>query len=510
MEVMDCLDENLGMAAICVTGAVGDSPREGASFATAQAQMDKLSNIHAQSCVDWEVVAASCVKILREEGKDLTVAVWLVCAGTSLAGVSGLVSAVRMLRGLLEQHWPVFSPPLVRLRARRNQIEWLLDWLDLKLNDAFEPVMAGQHAQLLKDWNAIDAFWSEQDSQAPAFVRLRRRLADLPVQAATLSPLSPAPAESADTPVCTEPAPTIVAVSEPKALSVDTIDQVVDERFAAFRPLIEMHLQSPTMQPLLLRVNRLRAWFTLEVAPPSLDGTTRVPPPPAVQVENFAQVLRCGEPLDIVRFCEERLTVYPYWLDLNRASHAALSCMGAQGSPAATSVALECRHLLARMPTLAGLTFADGQPFANSATRSWFESLAPVIRCADNVDAIQALIDAAEHDAMEGRLSDALRSLQVHVETIGGGRDRFRLRHAQCDLLHRFDPRVCLRVALEVLLQEAQALALDRWEPELLRPLLELVLEINEDARTSVWGKQLAAMDLLAFWRLAGSQGPNS
>ena len=98
------------------------------------------------------------------------------------------------------------------------------------------------------------------------------------------------------------------------------------------------------------------------------------------------------------------------------------------------------------------------------------------------------------------------RSLQASLREAGSGRDRFRLRRAQCELLHRFEPRAQLRVALDVLLQEATEQGLDRWEPDLVRPLLELALVQEDGGSKTVWAQQLAAMDLPAFWRLASPQ----
>jgi type VI secretion system protein VasJ len=516
MSSMSCLDEELGGFVLSTVSQAGSDLRDGGAFSVAQSEMEKLNSIHSQSGVNWEKVAGSCVKILREEGKDLTVAVWLLCAWVSLCGVSGLVSGVRMLRGLLEQHWFVFTPSLARLRARRNQVEWMLDWLDVKLGEEFEPVMAGQLARLLEDWDGIDVCWREQDAEGPCFLRLRRRLANLQVEtvvaphaAAALIEVAPV---AAAIPATAQATPVVALSALNPVLPLgsldddETVEKAVNDRLAAFAPLIECCLQGSVMLPVLFRINRQVAWLTLEQAPMSQGNLTRLPPPPQVQMEVFARIQACGEPLDIVRFCEERLTAYPYWLDLNRVSHAALSRLGEEGATGAASLALETRHLLARLPTLSELTYADGQPFADGATRGWLESLMPAVRNAGEGDAIQMLIEVGRCDAAEGRLSAALLCLQEHLELVDSGRDRFRLRRAQCELLHRFDPGASLRVALDVLLQEAQAQGLNRWEPELIRPLLELALVSENDVSRSVWGAQLASMDLPAFWRLTGSR----
>ena len=511
---MSCLDREVGSFAISLSHPAGANPREGAAFSLAQIEVDKLNNIHAESGVDWQKVADACVKVLREEGKDFNAAVWLLCAWTTLQGVSGLANGVHIVREMLELYWETLTPPPARLRARRNQAEWMLEWLAAKLEGNFEAVPGEQLAGLLEDWDAIDSQWRDRDADGPSFFALRRRLSQLSVQA-SVEPIAAAPQEVApavDAAVAI-PTPVVHVASAPPLVlapvqalggleSDEAIENAVNTVFASLAPLLGFCLESRTTLPLLFRLNRQSAWTTLEQAPPAQGCTTRLPPPSEAEREAFSRLQSVGEPLDIVRFCEGRLASYPFWLDLNRASHAALARLGSQALAGAASLALETRHFLARLPSLVELTFADGQPFADGATRSWLEGLAPAAS-SGVTDGLQTLIDEVGREAAEGRLNEALARLQAAVREAGSGRERFRLRAAQCHLLQRFDPRAQLRVAVDVLLQEATEQGLDRWEPDLVRPLLELALAHEDGGSRALWGQQLAAMDLPAFWRLA-------
>ncbi|MEB0123211.1 type VI secretion system protein TssA [Pseudomonas sp. CCI1.2] len=513
---MSCLFREVGSFAISLTNPAGANPREGAAFSLAQIELDKLNNIHAESGVDWQKVADACVKVLREEGKDFNAAVWLLCAWTTLQGVSGLANGLHILREMLELYWETLTPPPARLRARRNQAEWMLEWLAVKLEGSFEPVPGEQLAGLLEDWDAIDSHWRDRDADGPSFFALRRRLSQLPVQA-SVEPIAVAAQEvlpAADavaaipTQVAQAPSASTLVLAPVKLLggleSDEAIENAVNTVFASLAPLLGFCLGSRATLPLMFRLNRQSAWTTLEQAPLAQGYTTRVPPPSDAELEAFSRLQSVGDPLDIVRFCEGRLASYPFWLDLNRASHAALSRLGSEALAAAASVALGTHYFLARLPTLVELTFADGQPFADGATRSWLEGLAPATSSA--TDGLQTLIDEVGRDAAQGRLNEALARLQSAVRAVGSDRERFRLRAAQCHLLHRFDPRAQLRVALDVLLQEATEQGLDRWEPELVRPLLELALAHDDGGSRALWAQQLAAMDLPAFWRLASPQ----
>lgn len=512
---MGCSETELGKIAISEASPAGSNPRDGASYMAAQAELDKLTSIHAGTPIDWNKVSEYCARVLREEGKDLNAATWLLCAWTVTSGVTGLAAGVKVLRDLLETYWDALTPAVARLRARRNQVEWTLEWLEDRLAQPPQPVSSDLLAALLEDWDALDVFWSSKDSEGPSFFRLRRRLADLPVEAIAAAvqapepqaaaPIAPAPtlapaAVPAASPVVPPVPPAALAVGNPD--SDEAIEKTVNSVFSTLTPLIGFCLDHRPTLPLMFRLNRQQAWMTLEQAPPAQGGLTRLPPPAESLLEGFSRLQSAAEPADILRFCEGNLASYPFWLDLNRASHAALSRLGSSGAGAAATVASETLHLLQRLPTLVELSFSDGQPFADGVTRNWLEALSPQASATGGADATQLLIDEAGRAAAQGQLKEALAQLQSNAEQAQSARNRFRLRGAQIELLHRFDSRAQLGFALDVLLREAREKGLDRWEPDLVLPLLELAVVHDDGGSRAVWAEQLAAMDLPTYLRL--------
>lgn len=508
---MRCDHDQLGAFTISEAFPAGHNPREGEAFAAAQAEIDKLNNIHADAGVDWQKLSVLCEGILASEGKDLNVAVWLLCAWTRLRGLIGLSDGVHVLRDVLTLYWADMTPPLARLRARRNQIEWLLEWLDKVLEEAFEPIAADSAERLKDDWDAIDAFWHEQDAEGPGLFRLRRRLGEIPsISVAPASPVRVEPAEVIEAP-SSAVAPTAsvarlamasplpVTVVSPVAMpdSDEAIDSGVEKIFESLGPIQAYCLEQRPTLPLAFRLARQAAWITVERLPASQGRTTRLPSPPDAQRDTFIRLQQTGEPLDIVRFCEGRLSSFPFWLDLNRASHTALAQVGA--AAAAGTLALEVRTFMTRIPGLAELTFADGMPFADGATQLWLHSLTPASDATSSVqDPLQQRAEAAERLAVEGRLSEALADLQQAIDTCANERDRFRLRTAQCALVHRFDAKAELYIPLESLLLQADESRLAQWEPELVKPLLVMMLEHSDQPD---WSRRLARLDLPGFWR---------
>lgn len=71
---MGCSETELGKIAISEANPAGTNPRDGANYLAAQAEIDKLTSIHAGTPIDWDKVSLHCASVLREEGKDLNAA----------------------------------------------------------------------------------------------------------------------------------------------------------------------------------------------------------------------------------------------------------------------------------------------------------------------------------------------------------------------------------------------------------------------------------------------------
>jgi type VI secretion system protein VasJ len=513
------LDSDLGRQPISEASPAGEDPRDNDAYAAAQAQIDRLTDIHAQGAVDWGVVAASAQQILGREGKDLTAAAWLVLAGLHLQGTAGLAGGVHILNDLVQTYWDTMFPPPARLRGRRNQIQWLLDQLNERLQGEFDAVPQETQAALLADWDALDEFWQSKDTDPPAIFGLRRLLAALPVQSAE-EPEPAAQAASEETPAqagATSAAPAASAAqAAPRPLpgiaapasGADPAD-AIDAALTGMQPLIDWCLEQNPALPLLFRLNRICAWASISAAPPATGIATLLPAPPDQLLTGLAQVMQGTEPQAIVHFVEARLIGQRYWLDLNRICHAALTRMGA--SDAATVVAFETGRFLARLPQLATLTFNDGRPFADAETRAWLDSLAASSSAGaqGGADSIDTLAGTANAAAASGQLDAALASLQAAAGQTASARDAFRLKLAQCSLLYSYDSSGAVRTLLAPLIQELDVYRLPLWEPGLARQALELAAAVEQRYGTDPGETsapmlaRLAGLDCHAAWRLS-------
>ncbi|MFL9950519.1 type VI secretion system protein TssA [Paraburkholderia agricolaris] len=520
--------------------------RETEAFAILQAEMDKLVAMGASTSPDWSRVVASATKVLSEHGKDLAAAVWLVLAAFRTTELAGLADAVHTLRATVTIHWDSLTPPAARMRARANLIDWLLEQLDRQVGAAaqagqLEPLDAAVHAALLEDWDELDRYWTERQTDGPAFFRVRRMLAGLPVQGAVDDLLNAPPGEdggqsavsvqpenaakapqgverssSLPRPAVNASTPTIIAPSM-TPVDASAVGSEEDARRAAgqlMRGWGAFLIACITAMPALAfayRLKRAAAWALIDTVPPAQQHITRIPPPADAVRTALASLIAGGNAAAIVQFCESRLDECPLWLDLNRYSAEALQQLGA--GQAAAAVMCDTRAFGARLPSLAALQFADGMPFADPATQRWLAARAEegsagqAVAPADRADAtLDATIGTARAQAMGGAFDEAMRTLEMLAQRQPAGRDRYRVRLAQCEMLEAHGARHAVRNVIGALTGEAQRRDLASWEPVLARRAIALAATAQAPvSRTEQqsWIAALAALDLEEAWRLS-------
>ena len=468
------------------TGVDSDVASDGSALPALKVEMDKLTAIYSQR-IDWQQVEVLALKALEQQ-REISAAIWLGCAWFKCRGLSGLVDASHLLWQLFDRYWEEMSPPVARLRARRNQLLWLLDFLDAELKGEFEPLEPPQWDQLQNHWQAIAAFWQVHDEHLVDFTRVLQACralpcADLPCALEVLEP----------TPQVPESPQEAQNLTVPEALNV----------------LVNQCIEQSLLSPLLYRLNRLQAWGAITQCPEATQDASAVPAPGCALLEAFVRVQEAAVAHSILRFCEALLPTQPLWLDLSRASHDALVQL--EAFDAAAAVVLEVNELLQRIPLLAGLAFADGQPFADAQTRAWLTTLQPkppeppVQERAASVevvvDELTQWITAAEHMAVAGQIGQALAELQMQVAASHAGRERFYLRLAQCDLMQRFGAQAAAQALFEALLGEVHQRRLDAWEPTLVQRLIALAAN-QGNGLSSQWFAHLAALDGHAAWVL--------
>lgn len=105
------------------TGELRSSPE----FEAMQTQINNLNSLHTEQPVNWtEIIDLGC-HILSKQGKDINVASWLCLALLQQNGLHGLSDGMHVFSTMVQNFWQDMQPPIKRIRARRNQAQWLLD-----------------------------------------------------------------------------------------------------------------------------------------------------------------------------------------------------------------------------------------------------------------------------------------------------------------------------------------------------------------------------------------------
>lgn len=232
------------------------------------------------------------------------------------------------------------------------------------------------------------------------------------------------------------------------------------------RRLREANLTDPRS----FRLTRAAAWLDITLMPPAKGNATQLMAPSAQRMESITAMTRSGEHAALVQALEGLLGSSPFWLDANRRVFEALTALGPRYALAATAVVEQAGAFIGRLPGLMELTFADGTPFADAATRAWFDEHAATAGDAPAEAQADSCADlAAEiHDLLgAGKKNDAL-------DRLAAARDGVRSERALFDL-HLLQAQTCLdldipSVALPLvqhLEAETERRALDAWEPGL-------------------------------------------
>lgn len=148
-------------------------------------EIEKLGRPQGEA-VDWSLVRDHGRALLTEKSKDFLIAAYFTVGAYSGDGVSGLVEGLCAMNALLEHHWDTGFPPLQRLRARVNAIDWCVERLGLMQEQAgstatrSEVQMLGRAAKTLEE-RVLERF----EDDAPSIYGLRETIGHIERSVAT-------------------------------------------------------------------------------------------------------------------------------------------------------------------------------------------------------------------------------------------------------------------------------------------------------------------------------------
>ena len=504
---------------------VGTDAREDPRFEALQAEIAKLST-PGLGAIDWPRVAQLGGAVLAEKGKDLLAGSYVAGALTHDAGLPGLAVGLEILVDLVEQFWETMTPPVARLRGRRNAVQWLLDRIDLITQeerwDSIEPVALPLMTQLQTLTQRLDELLRERDEEAPSMRPLRQWLDRLPAQAPEAEPEPQAEAEPTPT-VAAAPADGAAPAAAPRAAPAPAparssaapiaapalqapdgdLEQALERAVEHLNQLADLLMNADPRDARAYRMSRFANWVNLQALPPASNGQTQIPAPVSQVVDAYTRMAAPeADALDALRFGEAQLPAFPMWLDLQSLCVSALERLG--DANARREVEAATRELLARLPGLQALSFASGMPFANGATQEWLAGLASAAPDADADGASpsapraggmknhDAVVAQARSQAANGELDSAIALLQQAIRQAGGAADALNLRVRMCALMKEHLPGRVPGAFADDILEQVQRHDLAHWDPALALEGLSVAYAILAEDESRQADAQLA------------------
>ncbi|MBM5668994.1 type VI secretion system protein TssA [Burkholderia pseudomallei] len=580
----------LGRTDIDSAMPAGADVRADARFDALHAELAKLASPGASGQVDWRAATHLAAELLRERGKDLLVGCYLAGALLQTGGAAGLRCGLEIVGDLVERHWDAMSPPVSRMRARRGALQWLVDRVDA-MHDAGAAACGGACsaelvAQLRAAARRIDALLAERDDDAPTMRAVHAFAERLPVEVVEVVEVADEAdvadvadvAETAETAEADAhgstggPAAEIAIAAAEQALidpagravpsaGTDTnanadaagqparLDEAAGRERALADALAQLHCvatafaQADWADARGFRLRRVACWSSVCALPETdaENGRTRIAAPSASIVGAAKNIDGDGEPVAAVRFAEAHAQAFPLWLDLQRIAARALARAGGDGADARREVETAVRALLARLPGLDALTFADGTPFADDATRAWLGELGAPVVAADAVspsslplsprpsppersspmageparapgDACGAsaddAVDRACAFAASGQLDLALHAIQHAIDRATSAEQRLRARVRLCELARDHWPHEVPEAFARGVIEPIRRHDLLAWNPELALDGLSaayalLIRRDRESAHARTVLDEIASVDAARAMRLS-------
>lgn len=460
---------------------------------------------------DWARVVELGTEILGEKSKDVTAATYLAVGLFATEGYPGLLDGLRIVEGLLQEHWEGAFPPVPkRRRGRANALEWLAErvaaWTSQREATPPEAEAVTACLQACTDLDkVIGERFEDLDVGMGSATRALRAVSER-LAAEAPPPEAEAPAsearsgaQSAEGEAAPEapsaPSTAAARAAAPTSARGLEVSSQADAQTLVFKSAAFLRSQEPT-SPTPYRLVRALRFGPITAAPAATEGRTPLVPPSAERRSGLQRLADSGDWAALLEAAESAFREgSPLWLDLQRYTARALEGLGARFAAAQRAVVEELAALLARAPELPQLRFRDDTPFASPETAEWLaEAVAsagapaaaperPSPAPASAEPAAEAELESARRTARErvrtGDPGAALAALREVLAADGSQRSRFLAELELAGLLADAGRERMALPLLEALDEAVSRHRLEEWEPELGRRVLEALYRLR-------------------------------
>lgn len=457
-----------------ITPISGDQPFGGSinhdvDFDTLKAEFGKIGNL------DVGMIETTAQKILREKAKDIRVLSFLAYAMVRNDNWEALADIFDGLAQLAVKNFDALQPD--RERAKELAFKWLSE-------ERFKGVLADK---------------KPAEADHPQIVRLLDALAKIkPVLEQKFPQNTPFPGELQRNAVAWEkgckpkPAAEAPAASAPGGQAAEPMETPKQAGGIARKAALFLIEKEP-QRPLGYRLMRSLRWDIMEKAPPAEGGRTQLPGPNAQQRTYFSGLVAQQDWKNAQAKAESAFAGASnhLWIDLQRIIVTACEKLGDPYKEVKTAILLETAYFIRRLPDIPALSFADGSPFCDEATKKWLAGeVRAVLSGASGQPAQAAAGDLFDKELKKvnelvgaGKLEEAIDLVQSGIRTAKCERDSFRRSMLVGTLLLQAKQADIAVSVLEMLDQKAMVYCLDKWDPDLAVEAWSLLVQAYRAAR---------------------------
>lgn len=332
-----------------------------------ESELTKAQSIHGTRQPDWHKILETSERLLRQQSKDLRVAVWMTWALYQRESYPGLLAGLGLLRYLCEHHWLESYPE--KLRTRSAAFAWLV----LRIEPLFAQGLPLQNQQLLfravlEHLTSLEELWGRHlGDDAPLLLPIRRQLAQRLEQALQAD----APAAGLSGVIAqVKQATSQLLKSEPVVDNEKDAGKLLRTLQEQARPLCAWWLRQNATDLRALRLNRTLNWLVLSGYPDAdSERVTTLRGPAPEKLKRYQERFAQGHHADLVLELEASLAGAMFWFD---GLHMLWQCLEAlRAEQAMIELEVTFALLLQRLPDLPSFCFHDSIPFADAASRDW-------------------------------------------------------------------------------------------------------------------------------------------
>lgn len=467
----------------------GDSPMGAsinyeADFDACKNEIGKIGNI------DYALIETSCRKLLDEKSKDIRLLCFLSLVYLRDAKWGSFADIFEGFVKLAQQNYEALFPD--RERARQNAIKWLSE-------PRYNETIAAQ--------KPAEADYAHINRLLTALTSLKTILQEKFPEGSPFPSGLFTSVQNWEKACKPKPKPEVAPGATPGQAVGDPMDtpkqaQTIARKAAGF--LIEKEPQ----RPMGFRLMRSLRWDLFEKAPPAENGKTQLAPPPADLVASLTTSLGNKEFKPTLDKAEAAFAAAAnhLWLGLQRVAALACHGLGEPYKPVETAIQYETGLFVKRFPDIMNLSFSDGTPFCDEATKEWIAaSVMPVFSAGgaatSKKEEAETSGDRVESEKKQvatltaaGKTEAALDLLQNAIRNSSNERDNFRRSILVCNLLVTAkQPDIALSI-LDSLDSKIQLYHLDKWDPDLAVEAWGIMVKVLKVARTNKSPQMLASM----------------